>query len=60
MKKTPRNFSKIFVTRLERIKMVTEKNSEGEKAPDVELDALIDIIYICCHSMFCENPDLKK
>ncbi|EOM1162325.1 hypothetical protein ACNA9J_004575 [Salmonella enterica subsp. enterica serovar Infantis] len=56
----PEHFSIIFVTLLERIKRVTEKNSEGVKTPDVDLDALIDTIYIGCRSMFCENPDLKN
>ncbi|HIA6263900.1 hypothetical protein [Escherichia coli] len=53
----PEHFPIIFVTLLERIKRVTEKNSEGVKTPDVDLDALIDTIYIGCRSMFCENPD---
>ncbi|EAN4294505.1 hypothetical protein EG772_24580, partial [Salmonella enterica subsp. enterica serovar Worthington] len=48
------------MTLLERIKRVTEKNSEGVKTPDVDLDALIDTIYIGCRSMFCENPGLKN
>lgn len=58
--KIPGNFSKIFVTLLERIERVTEKTSEGVKTPDIDLDALIDTIYIDCRSMFCENPELKN
>ncbi|HFG6592184.1 TPA: hypothetical protein ACGHH5_003200 [Salmonella enterica subsp. enterica serovar 1,4,[5],12:b:-] len=59
-KKIPQNFSKVFMTLLERISRVTEKNSEGVQTPDIDLDALIDTIYISCRSMFCEDPDLKK
>lgn len=55
----PSNFSKIFITLLARIERVIEKNNEKIRTPDIDLDALIDAIYINCRSMFCENPNLK-
>ncbi|HDD8623746.1 TPA: hypothetical protein PBO66_004280, partial [Escherichia coli] len=47
------------MTLLARIERVIEKNNEKIKTPDIDLDALIDAIYINCRSMFCEDPNLK-
>ncbi|ECH8535546.1 hypothetical protein GT04_004375 [Salmonella enterica subsp. enterica] len=45
---------------LNRIDRLNTRNAEGIVTPEVDLDALIDIIYVNCRSLFCEDPNLKK